>query len=915
MKCPRCDSENSPSNRFCTVCGSELDLADEMDLPTRARASQSSPGVPSVGDIVAGKYRIIAQLGRGGMGVVFEAFDITLKRRVALKFLPSNLTSSLEAKQRFAREAQAVSKLDHPNICTIHEIDETPAGNTFLAMACYDGQTLDRRIKEAPIKPEQATDIAIHIASALKAAHAKGIVHRDIKPANIFLTEDGQVKVLDFGLAKLASELSITRAGTVVGTVIYMSPEQAGGGVVDRRTDIWSLGVVLYEMLTGQRPFRGANEQVVIRSILHEEPRPVSRSVRKPPSGLDRIVGRCLRKNPSDRFASAEVLLEELEAVKENLSFGSILRRHFRLTPGSLRRGVLLGAAGLALGLAILLGMSPALRQQLLQSFGYKVLPRVKYVAVLPFRVEGTNPGRRAFCDGLTHVLTGYLGRLATFDESFHVVPAAEIQSHNVTVAGQAQREVSANLAIEGTFESATGGDVLTLNLLDTKTFNELESIRLEGPIANLSTWQDSLVARVAGMLGVRIRPEALASLDALRTTVPTAYEYYLAGTGYLHPFGGEPRIDSAIVSFRRSIEDDPSYPLPYAGLALSYLERFKAGGDTVALAQSIDLCQKAIALDSGIADFYVALAEAYSAQGWFELCLTILEEAASVDSGSFEVNRDLARAYAKAGKPEDAVGAYKRAIAAYPTSYRTYHELAALYITHGLYDDAIPQLERMIELGPDRTAGYTNLGVVYFQLERWKDAEEMFLLSLKISPTLFVYSNLGTIYFFQARYADAARMYQKALEISDGNYLYWAHYAEACYWTPGQRDKAIAIYRVAASLAEAKLEASPQDPAILADLASYYAMMGEDSKSFALLDSLIALDPSTTNTVFRIAETYEQLGMRDEALKWIRKALEVGYPVILVDRYPGLRLLRADERFRRLRQEFQQLHTRNTSE
>jgi len=252
---------------------------------------------------VAGKYRISAQLGKGGMGVVFEAFDIRLKRRVALKFLPPHLTSSPEAKQRFVREAQAVSKLDHPNICTIYEIDETPTGNTFLAMACYNGQTLDRRIKEAPIRPEQAIDIAIQIANALKAAHAKGIVHRDIKPANIFLTEDGQVKVLDFGLAKLASELSITRAGTVVGTVVYMSPEQAGGGAVDGRTDIWSLGVVLYEMLTGERPFKGENEQAVIHSILNEEPRPVSRSVRKLPSGLDRIVGRCLRKNPSDRFA------------------------------------------------------------------------------------------------------------------------------------------------------------------------------------------------------------------------------------------------------------------------------------------------------------------------------------------------------------------------------------------------------------------------------------------------------------------------------------------------------------------------------------------------------------------------------------------------------------------------------------
>ncbi len=911
MKCPRCDSENPPTSRFCNACGSKLLVSDEKDAPTRARDSQPLTSIPSVGDIVAGKYRIIAQLGKGGMGVVFEAFDIRLKRRVALKFLPPHLTSSPEAKQRFIREAQAVSKLDHPNICTIYEIDETVTGNTFLVMACYNGQTLDRRVKEAPMRPEQAIDIAIQIANALKAAHSKGIVHRDIKPANVFLTDDGRVKVLDFGLAKLASELSITKAGTIVGTVVYMSPEQAEGRSVDGRTDIWSLGAVLYEILTGERPFRGENEQAIIHSILHEDPKPVSRLVRKLPHGLDRIVGRCLKKDPSGRFASAEALLEELEAVRQNLPFGVRLRRRIRTRSGSLRRVALTAGAAVVVALAILIGFNPTLRQQFLQSLGYKPLPPTKYVAVLPFHVNQDSAARHAFCDGLVHVLVGYLSRLASFDQSFYIVPCAEVQGRNVKIAAQAQRELCTNLTIEGRFESAPSGGLLTLSLVDAQTFNELGSVRLEGPIANLSTWQDSLLVKVAGMLQVPIEPEALASLTGLRTTVPTAYEHYLLGMGYLHPFGGEPLLDSAVVSFRRSIQDDPPYPLPYAGLALSYLEKFKVDGDTAALTTSIELCEKAITLDPQIPDFYVALAAAYSTRGQFEPCLEILNQAVLVDSVNFEANRDLARACARAGRLDDAVAAYKRAIEAFPRSYRMYHELAALNITHGLYEDAIPQLQKMIELRPDRTAGYTNLGVVYFQLERWSEAEQMFVRSLEIKPSDFIYSNLGTIYFFEARYADAAAMYQKALEISDDDYLVWAHYAEACYWTPGQRDKAYAVYQVAVSLAEKELEANPGDPSILADLASYYSMMGDDSRANALLDSVIALEPSTTLVAFRIAETCEQLGRRDEALEWIKKSLDMGYPIAVMDRYPGLRLLRADERFIRLKEKFEE--QRNT--
>lgn len=229
-----------------------------MTGPTKTlRPAEASP---LLGSTLASKYKIIQELGKGGMGVVYKAEDTRLKRPVALKFLPADLTRDPEARERFVQEAQAASQIDHPNICAIHEIDETEDGRTFIVMAYYEGESLREKIKRSPLPLQEAMDIGIQVARGLGQAHKKGIIHRDIKPANIIVTADGVTKIVDFGLAKLSDRLALTRAGTVMGTVAYMSPEQARGEDVDQRTDLWALGVVLYEMLTGELPFRGTTD-------------------------------------------------------------------------------------------------------------------------------------------------------------------------------------------------------------------------------------------------------------------------------------------------------------------------------------------------------------------------------------------------------------------------------------------------------------------------------------------------------------------------------------------------------------------------------------------------------------------------------------------------------------------------------
>jgi serine/threonine protein kinase len=278
-------------------------------------------------------YRILEKLGEGGMGVVYKAEDLKLHRFVALKFLPPHVSDD-EAAQRFANEAHAVSALDHPNICAIYEIDQTPEGQMFIAMPCYEGASLQEMIKRGPLALDEAVGIAIQIARGLAKAHEKGIVHRDVKPGNILVTSDGLAKIVDFGLAKLATQARLTRVGTTVGTVMYMSPEQASGQEVDERGDIWSLGVVLYEMVTGRPPFEGEHEQAIIYSILNQTPEPVGRILPAAPKDLERILTKALAKRPAERYqrmsemaADLDVLRESLEIKAKVSAFGSGLPR------------------------------------------------------------------------------------------------------------------------------------------------------------------------------------------------------------------------------------------------------------------------------------------------------------------------------------------------------------------------------------------------------------------------------------------------------------------------------------------------------------------------------------------------------------------------------------------------------------
>jgi len=321
ITCPKCHLPNPDASRFCSHCSALLSSSEKIaDFQTRTIQTSMKESV--LKGIFAGRYEIIEELGRGGMGIVYKAKDTKLDRIVALKFLPPEWTYDVQAKERFIREARAAAALDHPNICAVHEIDEAE-GRMFISMAFVEGQSLKRKIERGLFKLEEAVDIGAQSAAGLKEAHLKGIVHRDIKSANIMITEEGQAKILDFGLAKVRGGVMVTKEGTTMGTVAYMSPEQARGEDVDHRTDIWSLGVVLFQSLTGQMPFQGDLDQVVLHSILHHEPKPLRTLRAAIPSALERIVNRALRKKAEERYQSADEMLADLLWAKKEIQAGS----------------------------------------------------------------------------------------------------------------------------------------------------------------------------------------------------------------------------------------------------------------------------------------------------------------------------------------------------------------------------------------------------------------------------------------------------------------------------------------------------------------------------------------------------------------------------------------------------------------
>jgi serine/threonine-protein kinase len=848
-------------------------------------------------------YHIIEKLGEGSMGVVYKAQDTRLGRAVALKFLPRDLTRDPEAKRRLIQEAQAASRLDHPSICTVYEIDETPDGQVFISLAYCGGQSLADRLAQGPLAPRECVRIALDVSRGLECAHAAGVVHRDIKPANIVLTDGGEVRIVDFGLAHLAGSERLTPPQTVLGTLAYMSPEQAQGADVDQRTDLWSLGVIMYEMVAGKLPFAAQNPANLVHSILQKKPPRWDEVALDTPPELTNIVYRCLTKNPARRYQEAGEVRAALETVVQGMSTSSPptvrISPFWRLLGQSRHR---LSLLPILLAALVVLGGSALVIMRLVNPGP----DRRDGLVLLPPALVGGAPSDQPLADGLVIHLTDVLMSRELPQEGAWVVPAAAIRHRAVVGIEDARGRLGVTRALASTLHLQ--GETLRLVLIrhevDPRGWQRLigtpPSRDVVGSFNDLVAWQAEVQQTLMDLTDWRGRSAERNVVAPCGTAMPHALVHYLRGLGLLDPYVGEADTEGAINAFQRAVAADSTFAEAYGELARA-LWRQHQEGSVHRLDEALATCEHALALapELGAAHYLrghllVALGQSEEAAASFRRYLEIVPDHALA-------LRDLADVELALGNIAEAGAVLQQAIQRRPNYVGALNDFGVFLVGRGRFDEAIESFRSVIALAPAHLHGLSNLGSVYYHLDLWDEAEAMFLRCLALEPDAITYQNLGTMYFYDRRYLEAARMYEKSIELGPRDYLAYGWAAECYYWSGTDRAGAEEHYRRAAALADSVLGLYPDDARVQADLASYLVLNGAGERARALLAQAADPDPHDADVYFAMAACYENLGEREAALRDVERALREGYPLSLLERYPGMDRLRTDHRYEEL--------------
>ncbi len=848
-------------------------------------------------------YRIITKIGAGGMGEVYLAFDTKLDREVALKLVPENFASDPRRLARFEREAKAIAALNHPNIVTIYSIEEDQDLH-FLTMELVEGRSLDQMVPRGGLPLEEVLDVAGPLTEALAAAHERGIVHRDLKPANIMVTDEGRVKVLDFGLAKLVSETSpakpdftpsqaptetvtLTAAGIVVGTVPYLSPEYLDGQMADHRTDIFSLGVVLYEMVTGLLPFQGRSGPAVMSSIMRDEPTPVSDLNPTAPGHLVRVIERCLEKDPEKRYQSAVDVGYELGTLSGERSV-SAPRRPPPPQPSEKKRWprLALVAAGLALVLLVLavwLGRdsSTGVDRGDPAQVGTQGLFNAQdwIIAVIPSKNLAAQDQELAVInEGLAMTLTTKLTQLSQ-SHGLQVIPASMLFEKEISGLERARQELGVSLALN--FNTHRLGNRIRVNtqLVDVANRRQVTADTVDGDPNDLLSLEETVTSRVLRLLQVKLKPME-ETLLAAGTQDPLAYNFYLKGQGYLQDYHDPASIESAAEMFERALEIEPDYTQARAGLGEALWRNFRATRDLRWVEVAIEQCERAVELDDLEAAGHVCLGLIYNGTGRPREAVERFRIAKSLDPSRDLVYKGLADAYLAEGDLELAEDTYKEAMAVRPHYWAPYNWLGIFYFRHGRGEEALENFREMVRLAPDSYLGYSNLGAAYYFLGRPEEAREAFGRALEINPEDdLALSNLATLNFFAGRYDEATEQFERVVELNDKDFFNWGNLADAYRWGSGGEEKASGAYRRAIALCHDELLINPNDALLLADLAYYHSMMGDAVAALEALDRALALLPSDIDVQHRGAQIHQALGNETRALELLEEAVRNGYP------------------------------------
>jgi tetratricopeptide (TPR) repeat protein len=944
MVCPHCQANNPDDSPRCQVCGYGLPGFDKggtpkaqgaaapetSPVPLKASTSiEAPPAIPisssqtptsggswpspaggsaalEPGANFGPRYRIDSVLGKGGMGTVYKAYDKHLNRLVALKLVRPELSADPAAVQRFKQELLLASRISHKNILRIHDLGEVGA-TQFISMACIEGEDLHHLLqKQGRLPADRAVSMARQLCAGLAAAHAEGVVHRDLKPQNVLIDQAGNVYISDFGLAKSleAGAATMTHSGQFLGTPRYMSPEQVEGKPADHRSDIYSLGLILYEMVAGDVPFKGDSAQQIMFKRLKEKPQNPRLLNPDLPEYLARIIMRCLETDPGRRYRGVGEILADLDAQRAT----SQSRLAQIALPVPTRRNRLL-IAGTFLILLLLAFVIPSSRNIILRrpaaaptaSATLPTLAEGKYLAILPFRVLGDQASLGYIAEGVVEALTAKLFQLkGVHIASMEAVEKAIKQKSLERIA----HDLGVNLVIEGTLQEAGGRIAIIVNLKDASSSRLMWAQEFSGAPQDLLALEDQIYSKLVDALELKPSNEELARGARHPTENFSAYDLYLKGREAMRGEEDAKRTQMAVDLYEAALKKDPNFALAYAGLADACLGMYRTTKDDFWAHKALGAAQQAQRLNDKLAEVHFSLGSVYNATGKVAESIAELRRALQLAPDSDGGYRRLGYAYLAGGRKEEALQAFQKAIDLNPYYWANYNSLGYAYFQVGENEKALSAYRRVTELEPDNSTGYENIGNVYFRQGKYDDCVPVIKKAIELSPRYDNYSNLGTTYFYLKRYDEAVGMFEKAVQTNPNQEWVVGNLADAYRWS-GHPEKARTTYDQAIALGYKELQINPRNAEVMADMALYYAKKGNPTEALGLIRRARSIDGNNVYFIHTQGVVEAIAGRPEEAVKTLREAFRKGIPPDDAMNDPELKDLRSRPEFQKLAKEF----------